>query len=343
MDTFQVIVLLFFISVLNVHAYVRYSYGDRWDGVEDRIIALQWKVHYMVKLEDELKVLEDKLTQMEESRAQIEAEFGESMESLMERVNQMEEVQNRKAAEAKNCDFDAFEEMKANITIMNDAFSDIATLTYQIPNDCQQVMLNNNDINGVYEIFIDGDTSRPLQAYCDFEQDKVWTVVQKRFDGSQTFIQSFSNYVDGFGSLEGEFWLGLENMHQLTQTGRWGLRIELESYGAETAYAEYNRFSIGSGPGYKLSVSGYSGTAGDSLRFHNNMKFSTPMNDQDSARRKNCARTFQGAWWFNRCYSSNLNSFQYGDKGTRDTAMTWNKWMYKTPLKHVEMKIRHLD
>ena len=59
------------------------------------------------------------------------------------------------------------------------------------------------------------------------------------------------------------FILGNENLHLLTKTGNHRLRIELEDWDGSTVYAEYSSFAIGDETSnYKLSVSGYSGTAG---------------------------------------------------------------------------------
>jgi hypothetical protein len=54
-------------------------------------------------------------------------------------------------------------------------------------------------------------------------------VFQRRQDGSVDFFRTWSSYKAGFGSQESEFWLGNENLHQLTLQGefpaRWrGLR-----------------------------------------------------------------------------------------------------------------------
>ena len=50
--------------------------------------------------------------------------------------------------------------------------------------------------------------------------------------------------------------------------------------------------------GYVLHVGGFSGTAGDSLKFSNGAKFSTPDRDNDSHPSKHCAQYLSGAWWF---------------------------------------------
>ena len=37
---------------------------------------------------------------------------------------------------------------------------------------------------------------------------KIFKLVQNRENGEQDFYQDFDAYVDGFGNLEGEFWMG---------------------------------------------------------------------------------------------------------------------------------------
>ena len=76
-------------------------------------------------------------------------------------------------------------------------------------------------------------------------------------------------------------------------------------------YAKYSAFYIGgSTTDYTLHISGYSGTAGDSLFTHNLHKFSTKDKDNDISD-SNCAVSLSGAWWFYGCYYSNLNGL-YG-------------------------------
>ena len=50
--------------------------------------------------------------------------------------------------------------------------------------------------------------------------------------------------------------------------------------------------------GYRLHIGGYSGTAGNSLSFHNGMKFSTPDRDNDKYSNSNCAQDYKGGWWY---------------------------------------------
>ena len=40
--------------------------------------------------------------------------------------------------------------------------------------------------------------------------------MQRRFDGSVNFSRTWDEYRDGFGTLDGEFWLGNKYLHELT-------------------------------------------------------------------------------------------------------------------------------
>ena len=82
--------------------------------------------------------------------------------------------------------------------------------------------------------------------------------------------------------MSGEFWLGLGNIHRLT-AGATELRMDLADFNGNMRFAKYSTFSIGDDHSkFRLTVSGYSGTAGDSLDYvHNNYPFSTKDQDND--------------------------------------------------------------
>ena len=65
---------------------------------------------------------------------------------------------------------------------------------------------------------------------------------------------------EGFGNLNGEFWLGLDKIHRLTVSGGYKLRIDLEDIHGKTAFAEYSSFSVTSERAkYQLGLGSYSG------------------------------------------------------------------------------------
>ncbi|XP_050509610.1 microfibril-associated glycoprotein 4-like isoform X2 [Diabrotica virgifera virgifera] len=188
------------------------------------------------------------------------------------------------------------------------------TLTIQIqkPNSHEGIRgaTIRKTISGTYEILPTGQT-KPVTVLCDMEiEGGGWTIIQKRFDGSVDFYRPWRDYKFGFGNLKGEFWLGLENIHHLTSSKSNELLIEVTDHNLLNYYARYPVFEIGSEyQGYKLKTLGsYSGnSSGDSMIYHLSQRFTTFDQDQDSWSEGNCAKFSHGGWWYNNCYSSNLN------------------------------------
>ena len=174
-------------------------------------------------------------------------------------------------------------------------------------------------------------------------QDGGWTVVQRRFDGSVDFYLGWEDYKDGFGDIGGEYWLGLDKLNRLTSTGlSWQLRIDLEDFDGNTAYALYEDFHIGDEATlYQITIGSYSGTAGDSLSSDNGMEFSTNDRDNDQWSSECAAIYSKGSWWYKNCGLSNLNGLYIGSAQTTATGMAWHHWKAAwTTLKRSEMKIR---
>ena len=110
------------------------------------------------------------------------------------------------------------------------------------------------------------------------------SVFQRRMDGTVDFYLNWADYVKGFGDLNREFWLGLNKINRLTAAQSNRLRVDLEDFAGNKRFATYSTFKVGNADTkYTLTVSGYGGDAGDSLTYHNGMKFSTK--DQDSLQR----------------------------------------------------------
>ena len=169
-----------------------------------------------------------------------------------------------------------------------------------------------------------------------------WTVFQRRMDGSVNFYHNWTYYQLGFGNLSGEFWLGLDKIHRLTSNAT-ELRVDMRDFEGNSAYAQYTSFSVGdSSSKYILSVSGYNGTAGNSLASHNGCRFTTRDQDNDKISRGNCARWFKGAWWYYNCHASNLNGLYHGGSHlSYADGVNWDSWRGQYySLKFSEMKLR---
>ena len=112
----------------------------------------------------------------------------------------------------------------------------------------------------------------------------------------------------GFNLSNGNYWLGNEQLHQLTSSGRYKLRFDLRATNDRWYYAEYSSFVVFSEASqYMLQVSGYSGTAGDALSYNNGDKFTTYDRDNDAYAGFNCAADNGGGFWHRRCVFCGVN------------------------------------
>uniref|UniRef100_A0A672MSY6 Tenascin-X-like n=1 Tax=Sinocyclocheilus grahami TaxID=75366 RepID=A0A672MSY6_SINGR len=212
-------------------------------------------------------------------------------------------------------------------------------LRFSFPSDCSQEKQNGALESGIVEVFPQGREGKPLMLYCDMETDGGgWTVFQRRKDGKTNFFRSWREYSNGFGALDGEFWLGNEQLHNFTKMSPMTLRVDLRA-GDELVYAHYSSFTVDSvKKHYTVRVSGYSGTAGDSLTYHNGRPFSTRDRDPQPFITR-CAMSYRGGWWYKNCHEANLNGLYNTD--TNHQGVIWTKWKGKDfSIPFTEMKFR---
>ncbi|PWA17622.1 hypothetical protein CCH79_00008172 [Gambusia affinis] len=177
--------------------------------------------------------------------------------------------------------------------------------------DCQHVLDSGETTSGIYLIHLQS-ANRLFQAWCEQSQAQGgWTVIQRRQDGSVNFFRTWEQYKQGFGNLNGEYWLGLEHLYWLTQQAKYKLRVVLEDWQGRQVFADYDSFRLESeNDWYRLRLGLYHGNAGDSLSWHNNKAFTTLDRDKDSYP-GNCAHYQKGGWWYHMCAHSNLNGVWY--------------------------------
>ncbi|XP_060579294.1 fibrinogen C domain-containing protein 1-like [Ruditapes philippinarum] len=154
-------------------------------------------------------------------------------------------------------------------TLITNLYSKMEYLFY--PTSCRLLTAMGNAGNGIKKL------RQGSVVYCDQTTDGGgWIVFQRRLNGETDFYRNWNEYKNGFGDLNDEFWLGNDHLSLLTSDGEHELRIEIEDFEGNSAYAKYSKFKIyPEEDNYKLEVSGYSGTARDALRYHNGMMFST--------------------------------------------------------------------
>ena len=104
-------------------------------------------------------------------------------------------------------------------------------------------MHRNKKENGIYQIKPDNDLS--FKVLCDqTAAGGGWTILGKRFDGSISFeMKDWKSYKFGFGSVDGEFWLGNENIHRMTSVRNE--QLHLSGSDQDTSFAiTYQNFQL---------------------------------------------------------------------------------------------------
>ncbi|XP_054731560.1 angiopoietin-related protein 3-like isoform X2 [Anastrepha obliqua] len=201
--------------------------------------------------------------------------------------------------------------------------------------------INSNTVEkngGVYALEIT-ERSLTMPAYClpDPNKGKAWLVIQRRIDETLSFDLEWNEYKNGFGNLNGNFFIGLEAIHKMMLPNKnTELWIQLGISTGESPYEFYKDFVISAGnKTYKLmSVHGAEGTAGDEL---------TSLTGQVFIHKyihtilwKTCAKRLLAGWWYPgdgiSCGTGNLN------RNFED--ITWGDWNH---IIYTHMAIRHTD
>lgn len=233
---------------------------------------------------------------------------------------------------------------------------DVKNISYR---DCAEIFRAGSSTSGYYPVHPE-QSPAPILVYCDMSDGGGWIVIQRRMDGSVSFNRTWNDYKQGFGEREsatGEFWLGNDNLHYLTNQGEYNLRINMEDFEGHQSFAEYRNVKVANEQKhYQLSFGTYSGTAGNALAgtyepgasewaSHQGMMFSTYDKDNDRYS-GNCAEEDKGGWWFNKCHCAHLNGVYHRGHYSALTDdgivwYTWRGWWYS--LKTTLMKIRPSD
>ena len=154
-----------------------------------------------------------------------------------------------------------------------------------------------------------------LAVYCDMETDSGgWTVIQRRNAsmGWVNFTRNWADYEKGFGDLDGEFWIGLKNIYELTSQQNMALRMSVWNTNTGKLQWNYPFFAVfGPNSRYALSTSMSTGSGSGSYRpfgyeGSSNYYFTTYDRYAGSS---NCGFRRQSGWWYYNahCYSANLN------------------------------------
>ena len=204
---------------------------------------------------------------------------------------------------------------------------------------CKDAYNAGNLDSGVIKIRLpDGRTT---QVYCDMETDGGgWTVFLRRVTSLTNFNRTWQECAQGFGDLEGNFWLGLDTIHYLTSRDNVTLRIDLKASNGTQGFAKYTEFRIaGRDTEYTIHIGGYTGDIGDSMQ--SGYKFSTWDNDNDYLSDLNCAANRGGPWWHGDCGNARLMNLFFLENGSKQEKMKWKSLgQFSHKITFAEMKLR---
>jgi len=201
-----------------------------------------------------------------------------------------------------------------------------------LPKDCADLQ-KLGATSGEAVIYPDGETQKTVRCEQDLHGGG-WTVLilRQKQDPQLSFRKDFSEYQEGFGDVNGEHWIGLNTMQQLTNSADYELMVTM-ARGDEKAVSFYSEFRVEPGSYARLRVSGFdaaNSTGGDSLWYHDGMAFTTKDRDRDQGSGFNCAHVSgHGGNWFNRCHRANPTGLYGGDRSVlakSDHFLEWRHW-----------------
>ncbi|XP_062600604.1 fibroleukin-like [Saccostrea cucullata] len=136
-------------------------------------------------------------------------------------------------------------------------YSDNNCVFSAMPKDCTELCEEGQTTTGVYDIYPYSTLTIPISVYCDMTaMGGGWTAIQKRVDGSVSFDRNWTEYKNGFGSPEQNFWVGNDIIHQLTKE-KSSLYVSITLQNGTTLYEMYDGFSVSNEAGkYQLFLAG---------------------------------------------------------------------------------------
>ncbi|XP_059162801.1 fibrinogen-like protein A isoform X2 [Physella acuta] len=126
------------------------------------------------------------------------------------------------------------------------------------------------------------------------------THFSRRVKGGVNFSRGWVDYKIGFGSFDGDFWIGNDWISYLTHNGYSELRCHFK-YKGKSMYKVYRDFKVGTEADlYRLHFNNKTDDPQDLFTYNNGMAFSTFDRDNDISKR-HCAERCVGGWWYKSC------------------------------------------
>ncbi|KAH3710596.1 uncharacterized protein LOC127858694 [Dreissena polymorpha] len=191
-----------------------------------------------------------------------------------------------------------------------------STYPFAMPVDCKDISDNKGKYGyhgtGVYTIKL-AVSGRTLSVYCDMDTvGGGWTIFQRRFSNIENFNRTFHEYEQGFGDINGEFWLGLANVREMLGDDGSLLKVAYNFTESGSTFEQTDTlsgFRLGPSPYYKRyfnsqtydeqlkSAGSFTVNKGIEPEYHNGSRFVT--HDRDN--QANCGSLFGTGNWFADC------------------------------------------
>ncbi|RXN27684.1 angiopoietin-related 3-like protein [Labeo rohita] len=217
-------------------------------------------------------------------------------------------------------------------------FTSDGSFSSDLPEDCGDVFSRGQKSSGLYAI--KPHESQPFLVNCEFTEEGVFTVIQRRHDGSVDFDQSWEKYEDGFGDFSSEFWLGLKKIYAVARKGHSLLHFQIEDWRREMHFMLYQYILEDAASNYTIHVKLQSAESSSAVDEHTGFRFSTK-DHNDGNHDSNCAQDYTGGWWFSICGDINLNGKCIQSR-PRKKGVHWKPGRGTASFKASKISISHL-
>ncbi|XP_051858743.1 angiopoietin-related protein 4-like isoform X2 [Drosophila albomicans] len=286
---------------------------DKSTNLENCQVQLKSLNSRLIERDENIKIFSENIKNNTEHQKKLELKFEKSKSTLIKQkkliqlcrseINELNRTLENNREEQKKIQLKLTESETKLIDKVKDNQLCQSELDKLTPTTC----IPFGDYSGVHQLNVSGIGL--FDVLCDSQlAGPGWIVIQERVGGNESFTRDWATYRKGFGSFQSDFFLGLEKLHRITSLQRL-LYIHLVAENERTYNARYDDFKISDEDnGYALSLGKFNGTIVDSMRYNENMKFSTFDHDNDNADDDNCAIIYESGWWYNYCSTCNLNA-----------------------------------
>ena len=179
-----------------------------------------------------------------------------------------------------------------------------------------------------------------------------WIVIQRRNAsmGWVNFTRNIADYENGFGDVDGEFWIGLRIIHELTNQQNMAMKMKVWNESGNSMNWNYQQFSIYN-KNNRYAIHQLSGSSGDGRydafgqTINTNTHFHT--HDYHYSGWNNCGYTRQSGWWYyhGQCGSNSNPNGRHQPSGQCGVDQTGERLVWRMSngyraYTHSEMKIR---